>query len=401
MLRDILHHAVLPYAIIIDIGSGSVGVAIIEVSAEQKKPLIIYTHRERIRVTSKKTEDEFIRALKEALLAATLELSSNGMKALHAHDHHARIETIHVLYASPWSEVVSRIIKVEKEEPLKATNALIETLVEEALKQARTDTHEDTIFTNAGLEVINTAIIDAKLNGYPVTDFLGQTCTSIELTHLSELAPKSVRDALRESEKHLLAHPIVTEHTFTATVTAVAKKIYPHTGSFIAIEVTGEATECAIVQHGVLYQNFYTLFGTHSFERALAKQLGTLEDEARAHITDYIFHTTRDDVTAAIQEVREIYKTELKRLLDIIRIHYVLPQDVVLTTEPNYKEFYMTLLEEVYSSYRNEYKFNILDYTLLAPFVQYTDEAVEDQYLALIAFFFHIQSINDTQRRAE
>lgn len=401
MLRDILHHPLLPYAIIIDIGSGSVGVAIIEIDSTQKKPLILYTHQERIRVTTRKTEEERIRTLKEALLAATLELSSNGMRALAEHDPRAHVESIHVLYAAPWSEVVSRIIKVEKEEPMKATDALIATLVEEALKQADTASNEVTIFAKTGLEVINKEIISGKLNGYSVTHFTGQSCISIEITHLSELAPKSVRDALRESEKNLLPHPQVTERTFTSANALVAQRLFPHTGDFITIEVTGEATECAVIRDGILYENFYTLFGAHSFERALAVRLGTIENEVRAHIRDYSIGASHEEVTTAVQETREIYKNECTLLLNRVKSKYVLPANIVVTIDPQYREFYRTLVEEIYSAVRSDYKIHTIDTEALASCVEYAEYTEEDQYIAIIALFFHMRLQNSAQEHTE
>lgn len=389
MLRNIFHHSHIPYAYLIDIGSGSVGVGIVELHGEEKKPLIIYTHRERIRITKERTKEEFIRVLKEALLAATLELSSNGLKALRAHDKRGKIDSIRVTYASPWSEVVTRIIEVEREEPFKATGAFVDSLVKEALAQARVPVHENAIFDQTGLEVANREIVDIRLNGYPVSECVGQPGVLIRLAHLSELIPSEVRAVLRESEKHLLAHPTVSEHTFPFALASAVKRIFPHTPDFISLEVTGEATECAIVTDNIVYENFYSLFGTHSFERMLAERLNTIDDEVRSHIRDYVLHTTREEVTTAIDEVRAAFAAELTRLFGDIRERYPLPENIVTLGDGELREFYETIVEGVYRNIQTEAHINKIDVALTDSFVEYLEETIHDHSLAIIALFFH------------
>jgi len=389
VLKELLHHAPLPYILILDIGSGSVGVSIAEIDREEKKPLIIYTYRALLRVTSKKSQDEFIRTLKEALLEATLDFASNGMRLLAEHDQSARIDTIHVVYASPWSELVARHIHVEKDTPVRVTEDLIQKIIEEAEKQTATASHEQIIFESSGLSVINKDVVDAKLNGYPVHEFTGQHCVNIEVTLLSELVPQVVRDAMRESEKNLIAHAHVIEHTSAKLLTLSAKRIFNKTDDVLTVEITGEATECAVMKRGVVYENFFTLFGMHTFERNLANALGTIPDEARSHLKDYATNTSHSEVDSAIQLVRTRYKTELLTLLQSIETKYALPSHVVLLVDPLYREMYSTLIEEIYSSQKSDYKFFVIDDILLDQFVEYSNDIEHDQYAALSTLFFH------------
>jgi hypothetical protein len=391
VLKELLHHAPLPYILILDIGSGSVGVSIAEVDRGEKKPLIIYTYRALLRVAKKKSQDEFIRILKEALLEATLDFSSNGMKRLAEHDSSGHIDTIHVVYASPWSELVARHIHVEKDEPMRVTDDLIQTIVQEAEKQAASATHEMAIFETSGLSVIKKDVVDAKLNGYPVHEFTGQKCVSIEVTLLAELVPQIVRDAMSESEKNLIAHAHVIEHTSAKILAHGSQKMYADAEDILTIEITGEATECAVMKHGVVYENFFTLFGTHTFERELASSLGTIPDEARSHLKDYASNTSHEEVEGAVQTIRTTYKEELKTLLHSIESKYALPQRVLMLVDPLYREMYSTLVEEVYALMKADYKFFTVDDQLLDQFVEYGDDIEHDQYAALAALFFHTE----------
>lgn len=394
MLRELIRHPHVPYSIIVDIGSGSVGVGVIETDTSHAHPLVVYAHRERIRNPKDHSPEEYIRILKEALLAATLELSSNGMKALHEHAPRAKVESIKVLYAAPWTELASRTIKLEKPESMRATKDLVDTLVKEALTQADSANHEEQIFEESGLEVIHEELIDGRLNGYPVADFHGQECTTIEVAHLAELVPRAVRVTLAEAGKHLLAHPAITERSFARVVVGVARAVFPHTDSFVTIEMTGGGTEVVLVENGTIRESVSVTTGAHAFEQEIAARLGTIEGEVRSHIRDYIAHTTRDDVTAAITEAREAYKAVIAKLLTDIETRYVIPSNLITISDPEYRDLFLTIAEEAFAADAHEHTARTIDQQLLDPFVEYLDPSAKDQYLSMIALFFHTADSN-------
>ncbi len=389
MLDELLHHHKSPYAVLLDIGSGSVGVAIIEEDPLEEKPLIIYTHRERIRVTQKRDPDEFIRILKEALLAVTLELASSGMRALKEHDPHARVYRRLVLYASPWSEAITRIIALEHEEPFMVTEQFVEKLIQDALEKAESSTHEKQIFEETGKTVIKRSIIASYINGYLIDHFTGQTATELKIAYMTELVPEIARTALNSIEKNIASHTHEEERTFIVAAYHAAHALFPHLQNTFIIDVTGEATECGVVEHGVLSENFSTTFGSQSVVRLIAQKLGTLEDEARSHIRDYEAQMIHTDAKDTITLVRETYKEELRRLLTNIQSAYLVPEHFVLVLNPETAAFFSTMIEEVVATLRGEYGIHLLDEQAVKSLVMYTDACRHDHYIAIGAAFFH------------
>jgi len=395
MLDELLHHRHMPYSMLIDIGSGSVGAAIVEEDGEEKKPLIIYAYRENIRVTRKKTPEEFVRILKEALLAATLEIASAGMRALQSHDTRGRIGRIEVMYASPWSEVITRIIAVEHKEPFKVTDAFVASLIDEALKQADSENHERAIFEATGQIVIHRAVIKSEINGYPVTHFTNQEGTELRIAYMTELVPTLVRETLLASEKNLAAHATREERTFVTAAYTASRAIYPDITSALLLEITGEAIECGIIENSVLYENFSTLFGSHSLYRLVAEKLDTLESEAKSHIREYIAQTARDDVREVVMIARETFKGYLRKVFDAAQSEYVLPEHIVLVLDAETAPFFAEMIDETYAGYRSEHVMHHLDEPAVAKLVDYTDGCVHDHYLAIGAFFFHTEHKKD------
>jgi hypothetical protein len=394
MLRELIHHTHVPYALVVDIGSGSVGVGVIEIDTTHEKPLIIYAHRERIRNPKDHSPEEYIRILKEAVLAATLELSSNGLKALRQHAPTAHVDAIKVVYAAPWAELASRKIILEKPEPVRATHDLVESLVKEALAQAHTAHHEEEIFAESGLEVVHEELIDGRLNGYPVTDFKGQECVSIEVVHLSELVPRAVRATLAEASKNLLPHPTITERSFARIAAGVVRTVFPHNDSFVTVEMTGGGTELTLVEDGTLRESFCATTGTHAFEQEVAERLGTIESEVRTHIRDYATNTAHDEVTGAIDEARTTYRDLIAKLLSEAEKQYLIPNHLITIADPDYRDTFLTIAEEAFASISTEYTTRAIDQALLDPFVEYAGSTTKDQYISMIALFFHTDERN-------
>ena len=372
---------------LIDIGSGSVGVALIECDEDFKKPLILYTHREDIRFGKEKNAETLIHSLKEALLAATLEFSGEGNKILREHNPHATIDHIDVLYASPWSEVVTRAISFEKKDPFKLTQRFIDNIITEALKAADATRFEQSLFDIAKLTVVNKEVAELTINGYVIHDYIGKEATELRIELMSELVPEVVREALTETERNLSVHAKLNERTFMHAFADACGRLYPN-DRVLAIDVTGEAVECAIVERGFIHESKTMLFGIHTFYRHIAAALNTVEDEVRMHIADYVSGTTHDDVSMVIMSVRAEFLSVLEKLFTATAEKQTLPSTVLLVTEPEMSVFLSTLLEESYHSYRSDAHVTTLTTEALT-FIEYADNTVHDVPLSIGASFFH------------
>jgi hypothetical protein len=388
-----------PFVVLIDIGSGSVGVAVADVGGTEGKPLIIYTHREHIRRAHDRSSVEHIRVLKEALLNATLELSTGGMQALHAYNPHARIRTIHTIYAAPWSELISRKIHTLNAEPFRATPELVESLIESALHEVGAKAHEDAIFHDTGLEVIGQSQVGAKINGYDVPKFNGQECTELEVIHMSELVPKAVRDVIRDAEKHLIPHPEHTEHSFASVFALFVERVFPHMGSYLTCEMTGGGTEISVVQDHVVRENVSTNAGMFAFENEIATRLNTLPEEARTYIRDFTSHEIHHEVAEAVGETREGYKALLAKLCADVHTRFPLPEHLIVLADHDYRELFTGMVEEAYSALISAHTVHAVDLALTDSRVLYHESASHDMYLAMCALFFHTTEVDQMHRR--
>ena len=114
---------------IIDIGSGSVGVAIVYSENITEKVHIIWSHREYLLMKEQPDMDTALRNMSTTLVNALLELGSNGQKALHAFNPSLHITTVQTAICAPWSHTVTKSIQYEKEHPFTVDQILVSDLV--------------------------------------------------------------------------------------------------------------------------------------------------------------------------------------------------------------------------------------------------------------------------------
>lgn len=107
------------YGAILDIGSGSVGVAIVASDPLQKNPEIVWSHRERMLLRDTDTIEQSAKHITTALLNTILTLGSEGIRALRQHEKNSSIETMQVTISAPWSYTITKTVSYTHEEPLR------------------------------------------------------------------------------------------------------------------------------------------------------------------------------------------------------------------------------------------------------------------------------------------
>lgn len=379
------------YGVIVDVGSGSVGIGIAHSEKGKNIPHIIYAHREHIRIGETPTPDERIRAMRQALFAATLQLSEDGLKQLREYDRHANIDEIQVVCAAPWSETVTQIIHLEKDKPFTITKDWVEDLIEKAQKQNPVSKERDDILKNLGMEVVEESIVDIKVNGYNTLTPYGNEAKEIRVAHTSGLIPSDVLAAIGEIEKNVISGVETNAHTYALTLYCVLRDLYPHTANALLVDVTGEATEVGVIQDGVLLETATAPYGAFTLTRAIASALNTIPEEARAYIASFEHINKTDAVYTKVIEAQASFRAEIEAVLKKVGAKYVLPRTVFLTIDPEITKYFTTLFEPTLLQVSGLEKIKII--TVSDESVKQlatTEKGIKnDVFLAVSARFFH------------
>lgn len=367
------------YGAILDIGSGSIGIAIVESNPARALPTIIYTNR----IPMRAGVDGDARRAREAVLSATLTLSQDGLTALRSYNKHAKIGRMLATCGSPWSYTVARTVSYEDDEPFKVTKTLLHDLAESAegeiLSQVRSNT------SAAHFEVVERATLDIAVNDYVVQDPTHQTGTVCSLSHMVGLIPADLRAGLNEVQEKLFPGITLTIHTYLLANYCVLRDLYPKTPAFTIIDVASETTEIGIVENNLLVENTHIEAGTSSFVRSVAETTGSPESDVESIIAGAgkNHRIDQDELQSEARAYIETVSTSLTTASE----HRSLPHELVVTARPPYTKFFKDMLNEAFQTAAGTEPHVItLEHSLLHEVIP---GVIPDTHLALDARFFH------------
>lgn len=376
------------YGAIIDVHSGSVGIAIIDLRKESAKP--IFAYREHLKIGSSGEDDT--RALKTALLAASLEYSKKGQRALRAHDPRGRVEQVLFVYGAPWARVATRFIKVEDPVPFIVSKERIEDLVAEAEAKDELEGGQRAELEKLKAAIIERSVVHTALNGYLTTEPYGKSANELSLAHISGLVPQDVLKLTLEVEDKLMPHAERHTHTFALTLFCVVRDLYPKVGHGLLVNISAEATEIIVMQDEILIESIVIPYGAHTFLRQVAKDLKTMPEEAIMHLREYS-DESRAAVKKAVKSATEDYTAILNEALEKLQTKYVLPHTVFLLVNKDLDIFFKDMMEKVMEPY---YKVHGAFHSLNEALQEIENQRTEKPYDAFFGIesrFFHKRHI--------
>ena len=253
------------YIAIFDIGSGSVGGALVQIPSDQKKlPTIIKSTRVDI---VEREELDFNLFLKDMILALGFAVRNIYQSKLGAPD-----EIVCVL-ASPWYISETRLIKLAKEHSFTFTKKVVDDLLDKEISSL------DALYKNkygdveSTPEVIEHPIVGVSLNGYLVDDPLGKKTRSIEMNMVISLSPKMCLDKIKETISKNYHHTPVSFSSFMVASYISVRDRYMNHDSYLLLDIGGEVTDVGIVAKGVLKDSLSFPYGRKTFFRDICKEL--------------------------------------------------------------------------------------------------------------------------------
>ncbi len=256
---------------IFDIGSGSVGGAIVRMPNNKNSiPVVVGSARADITLRPDLSFERFLDDMKKALdsTAQSLYALRRGIP-----------DEIFCVLASPWYLSQSRVIKIEKDKPFIFTRRMADDLLRRELSLLANVYEEKYGKTKSAPLMIEHHIIGVRLNGYTVDDPIGKKAKSLELDMVISLSPALCIDAIKETLLKTYPHIPGTFASFMTSAYLAVRDTYMTADSYLLVDVGGEVTDVAIVSNGVLKSSISFPFGKHTFFRYLCtKQQCELRD---------------------------------------------------------------------------------------------------------------------------
>ena len=342
------------FDIVIGMHSDLMNVLIVETDLIEKKPIIHYYAHERIRNYDLNNTEDVYHALKETLLSVTLSLAQNGFKKMSDLGGHIHPQSLFVVAGAPFGATVTRSISLVKDEPFSVTADFVKHVVEEAERQEDSKSSEIAMFSEHGMHVSHRLLTNALLNGYPVSTFTGQQATELLLSEIVEVVSSLIGETLKDAEKNLLPHVPIIEHTFSLATATFLKSLYPHTKSFLIVELHTQGTECILIQDGVLVEHKNVNYGFVDTSKHLVEVAGTVAGETETYMHEFGKDTMYEDMQVLVTSEVATHALKLQEVLLALHTNYVLPKDIFVISSESYENYTNAVVKTaVEAQYRN------------------------------------------------
>lgn len=375
------------YGAIVDMHSGSVGMAIVDLNGSKpSKP--IFAHREYLKIADLATLPNDMRALRNALLAASEIYASAGLQALRAYDGRGRVEQVLFIYGAPFARTATRFIKVDDPVPFTVTAEQIASLLAETEAKDEAELKRDEELGKLKVVLIERSVIHTALNGYLTPTPYGKRATELSLAHIAGLVPEELLTLTAEIEDKVIPHATRHTHTFALTLFCVVRDLYPDVAQGLLIDISAESTELSVMQDEVLIESTVVPCGAHTFLRQIAGDLKIMPEEAMMHLREYGEQTSAP-TKEAIETATKVYTTLLGEALAQLKTKYVLPHTVFLIVNNDLDSFFATMIEKATEPYYKAHgAFHLLNKALRDAEAEGRAET-EDAFFAVESRFFH------------
>jgi hypothetical protein len=390
---------------IIDIGSGSVLVAIVISDANQPVPQIVWSHREQTTIKNIESLTESSKAVVTALVNAMMKLESEGRPQLQERYPKQDMSDIHCTISAPWSYTVTETINYSNERAFVLTSDLIAEFDNTITNKVASDFNENQTLKELKLETIATLTMDLSANGYHIPNPIGSKVTEITFSQSHAVAEEYMLNAIAEVTEKLIPDLPVRRYSFMLVFYSVVRELLNHTYDTCLVDVTYEATEIGVVRNGILNYCTHTPYGSYSLAREISAitQVPLTEAFGYLHESQPLAFINNLPVKQQIEIERlfDVYTDEVARLFKQTGDSLTIPKNVSLHANLRMEPLFTQLIAKA-AKRSTKSEVDITSVTEHLGKNLYSKSATEhhiylpkDTALALSAQFFHTKANHD------
>lgn len=376
------------YGALIDVGSESVGIAVVSSKMDEAYPKILFSHRVHMRITAQEVSaTERIRYMKEALFSASLILSRDGLEALRVADTSARLQDILLTVSAPWSHTISKSVVYAGETDLKISRALIDELVTSAEEDIRTSIANESPELTEGFSVIERATTDVRINDYHVDQPIGLRGKEISLVHVTGLMPIDITKAVEDIRDKILPNVSIRSHTFLLVLYCVIREHIEDHSSLTIVHVTGETTEFGIVENNTLTENISVPFGLNGVVRELMRGNERTANEIHSLLTLSMHDELAEKEKSEVEKVLSAYSKRVGEALKNHAPEHRFPKNAFILAPTSFTQLFKHVLTPIL---RDEIGVGSEPLTFPREHLDSSPTHDEqDDHIAIAASFFH------------
>lgn len=346
---------------IFDIGSGSIGGAIVRIPFDDNKtPIILKTIRTEINYTSKKIETS---AFTKGMLKA-LDLTANDL-------HHTTFgapNKIVCVLATPWYSLETKTIKINKESSFVFNKKVAEDLIQKEIKNTKIDHKKKSKTLYSELEIIENHIMNVSLNGYKVESPLGMKTKSVEMNTITASSTKFLLDKIRKIISKTFHETPLSFSSFILAFYFTVRDRYVSPDSYLLLDIGGEITEVGIVVKGILKATLSFPFGKKTFFKYISTKLEIDLRDAKELFKLYssgdLSAIKRKKVAPLFKSAEASWSESFRQCIGSLPYILALPSTIFLTADSDLIDYFSEVIcnEEFIQSMTIEHKCTVVPF---------------------------------------
>jgi len=333
------HNPSSNYVLLVDVGSGSVGLAICATTGSKD---LIWLHREQVPLRVTQAIADSRRAISTAIASSILQFETKGQAALLKHDSSARITNLQATVSAPWSYTVTRCVTLQEDEPFEITDDLLTDLTKASTEQAQESFYASHSLQEQEIVATSQTILDIQASGYRIKEMNLQRATELKITQASTYVQADLVASLQHMQDKLCPQADLEITSFMLANYYTTSALDQVTNDFCLVDVTNEATELGIVRNQTLRYCTHTPFGRTSLAREIAAATGVPLPEA---FTSMCNTQTTKKLSADVQHTLEAYQTKLHDLFNETEDKLTIPNQIYLHTDAGLADFFTPIIE--------------------------------------------------------
>lgn len=305
-------------ALLIDVGSGSVGAAYLS-HGGASKPALLHA----VRVPT--DEHEPAKAVAEAVKRVVTE----GAPLLRDATGSGHASRAVVAIASPWQKLHAETVRKEAPAPFSVTNGVLKELTEPKGE------------TPMGFEKLDATIIAILLNGYQVREPIGKKAKNAEAVVVTTYAEQRLMDGTRKALRELAHIREASFVSFPWISYEAIRELYPHERDYLILDAAGRATDISVVSRGLLADSASAAKGTRILTaRTPNAANGTEALESGVHVIRDLADKS------AYESGKQEWLDCIVEALGLLAKRQALPRTIFLLADPDTLNYVQTLMDE-------------------------------------------------------
>jgi len=343
---------------IFDIGSGSVGGALVRIPSNRKSlPTIIKSFRTDI---VNRKEIDFDLFLKDLILAL-------GFTSRAIYQSKLGIpEEVFCVLGSPWYLSETRLIKMSKERSFTFTKNIVDELLLKEIESINNNYKSKYGEVETKPELIEHTIVGVSLNGYHVDDPLGKKTNSIEMSMVISLSPKLCLDKIREVITKTFRHLPISFSSFMMSSYISVRDRYMDHDSYLLLDIGGEVTDIGIISKGILKDSLSFPYGRKTLFRDISNKLNIELRDANELFSLYnkgaLSEKEEKRFIPILDLIKKSWGQSFKECISSLPRTLTLPGVIFLTIDSDVKDWFIKIInnEEYIQSMVPNKKFTLI-----------------------------------------